>query len=556
MRSQEANSRSDQRLDLARTRLLAGGALFALAFMTVGVRLANLAIAPEPEANRFVSGREVAHLESFGRGEIVDRKGELLATNLRTASVFANPRKVKNPREAAARLVAALPELSEAEVAAGLSSDRSFIWLKRGLTPAQQFEVNRLGIPGVDFEHEDRRVYPYGALTAHVLGFTDVDSRGLAGVEQSFDQMLSEQGSQLRLSIDVRVQEIVRQEIARQALGFDALGAGGIVMDATNGEILALVSLPDFDPNAPGEASEEARFNRVSLGVYELGSVFKIFNHALALDSGVASMSSFYDATKPIRVSRFAISDYHPENRWLSVPEIFMHSSNIGSARMALDVGTEAQRRFMGALGMLRKTSVELPEQGRPMFPDPWREVNTMTISFGHGIAVSPLHLVAGVAATVNGGVLYPPTLVRHDENEVLLGTQVISAETSAEMRRLLRLVVAEGTGQKGDAPGYFVGGKTGTAEKLEDGRYKRKALISSFVAAFPIHDPQYVVYVMLDEPQGTKESYGFATGGWTAAPAVSRIIERTALALGMPPNAELTPELREALTVRVSGRE
>ncbi len=555
MRVRTGPARSEDRMDLARTRLLAGGALFALAFIAVGVRLIDLAIVPQPEDRRLASAREIAPVELAPRTEIVDRNAQLLATNLTTASLFANPRKMNDPRKAATQLSIALPELSEAKIEAKLSSDRSFVWLKRGLTPAQQFEVNRLGIPGLDFEFEERRVYPYGALTAHVLGFTDVDNSGLAGIEQSFDQRLKDRVEPLQLSIDVRIQEIVREEVARQVEAFGALGAGGIVMDATNGEVLALVSLPDFDPNAPGEADDEARFNRISLGVYELGSVFKIFNHALALDSGV-TMSNFYDATNPIRVSRFAISDYHPENRWLSVPEIFMHSSNIGSARMALDVGTEAQRRFMGALGMLRKTSIELPEHGRPMFPDPWREVNTMTISFGHGIAVSPLHLVSGVSAIVNGGVLYPPTLIRRDEREVLVGTQVVSPKTSAEMRRLLRLVVADGTGKKAEAPGYYVGGKTGTAEKLENGRYKRKALISSFVAAFPIHDPRYVVYVMLDEPKGTKDSFGFATGGWTAAPAVARIVEQAALTLGIPPTEELTPEIRTALTVRVSGQE
>ena len=555
MRLREGKARSDAPMDLARTRLLAGGALFVLAFVAVGVRLVDLAIIPQQNDSRFVAGPDITPVESPGRADIVDRNGELLATNLATASLFADPRKVGGAT-AAARLVTALPELSEAEIGAKLSSGRSFVWLKRGLTPRQQFETNRLGIPGFDFLREDRRVYPFGSLTSHILGFTDVDNKGLAGIEKSFDQMLTEQDRPLQLSIDVRVQQVVREEIARQLATFSATGAGGIVVDATNGEILALVSLPDFDPNTPGTATEDARFNRVSLGVYELGSVFKIFNHALALDSGVASMSSFYDASKPIRVSRFSISDYHSKNRWLSVPEIFMYSSNVGSARMALDVGTEAQRRFMGALGMLRKTSIELPEQGRPMFPERWREVNTMTIAFGHGIAVSPLHLVSGVAAVVNGGVLYPPTLVRRDESKILLGTQVVSAKTSAEMRRLLRLVVTDGTGKKAAAPGYFVGGKTGTADKLENGRYKGRSVISSFVAAFPMHDPRYVVYVMLDEPKGTKDSFGFATGGWTAAPAVSRIIERTALILGMPPTSEQTPGIRDALTVRVSSRE
>jgi cell division protein FtsI (penicillin-binding protein 3) len=313
------------------------------------------------------------------------------------------------------------------------------------------------------------------------------------------------------------------------------------------------VSLPDFDPNDPARAPDETRFNRNTLGVYELGSVFKIFNHAIALETGAANMAKSYDATKPIKISRFRISDYHPENRWLTVPEIFKLSSNIGSAKMALDIGSENQRKYLGHLGLLRRTSIELPEQALPMYPARWRDINTMTISYGHGIAVSPLHLVSAVAATVNGGILRPATLVRAKSTETG-GVQVFSAETSDNMRRLLRLVVENGTGRNASAPGYLVGGKTGTAEKQVNGRYKRNALISSFVGVFPSTEPRFVVYVMLDEPKGIRESFGYATGGWTAAPVVGGIIQRIAPLFGIAPLDETAPDIVRALNVNASA--
>jgi len=287
----------------------------------------------------------------------------------------------------------------------------------------------------------------------------------------------------------------------------------------------------------------------MTLGVYELGSVFKIFNHAIALETGVASFASSYDATKPIRVSRFTISDFHPEKRWLTVPEIFQHSSNIGSAKIALDIGAEDQRKYLGHLGLLRRTSIELPEQATPMYPSRWREINTMTISFGHGIAVSPLHLASAVAATVNGGILRPATLVHHDAKSAD-GVQVFSAETSDRMRRLLRLVVETGTGRNADAKGYLVGGKTGTAEKQVNGSYKRNALISSFVGVYPVTAPRFVVFAMLDEPKGIKESYGYATGGWTAAPVVKGVVARMAPLFGIAPLDETAPDIRHAINI------
>lgn len=548
-------SEKKRAIETARTRLLIGGALMTAAFVAVGLRLVDLGAFSTVENLRSHASREVVAPQTWSRAEIVDRNGTLLASNLETASLYADPRRIPDAADAARRIVSVLPELSESELAARLGSDRSFVWVKRNLTPRQKYDINRLGIPGLDFQVEERRVYPLGRLAGHVVGFTNIDNAGLAGVEQSFDEALKSRDEPLALSLDVRVQQIMRQELADQIEKFKAIGGGGIVLDVNTGEVVSLVSLPDFDPNSPGDADPDTRFNRITLGVYELGSVFKIFNHAIALETGVATMSKRYDATKPIRVGRFTISDYHPENRWLTVPEIFEHSSNVGSARMALDFGSDVQRRFLGDLGLLRKAALELPEQATPMYPSTWREVNTMTISFGHGIAVSPLHLANAVAAVVNGGVLRPATLIRRAPGTVPAGERVISEQTSDEMRRLLRLVVENGTGRNASVPGYLVGGKTGTAEKQVNGQYKRKSLISSFVGVFPINAPRFAVIAMLDEPKGIKESYGYATGGWTAAPVISRVIARMAPLYGIEPVDENAPEIQRALMVNVNAQ-
>ncbi len=544
-------------LERARTRLLIGGAVFTACFLAVGLRLADLGLLRQEQDVRALQSREVVGQIKTQRADIVDRQGELLATNLVTASLFANPRRVPDPAAAALKLASVLPEFSAAELTAKLSADRAFVWLKRNLTPRQQFEINRLGIPGLDFEREEQRVYPHGALTAHVVGFTGIDNEGLVGIEKSFDATLAGGGEALQLSLDLRVQYILRKELSEQIERFSAIGGGGLVIDADTGEIVAMVSLPDFDPNSANEADDDARFNRISLGVYELGSVFKIFNHAMALDSGITSMKGGYDASKPIRVARFTINDFHGENRWLSVPEIFMYSSNVGSAKMALHAGGEMQRDFLSDLGFLERTSVELPEQGKPIYPAPWREISTMTISYGHGIAVSPMHLASATAAMVNGGLLHSPTLIKRSPSDPVLGKRVISRDTSDSMRRLMRLVVENenGTGGNAAAPGYVVGGKTGTAEKQVDGRYKTKALVSSFVGVFPSQAPRYVVVVMLDEPKGIKESYGYATAGWTAAPVVSRVISQAAPLLGVAPVDEDAPEIQRALALSLYSR-
>jgi cell division protein FtsI (penicillin-binding protein 3) len=367
---------------------------------------------------------------------------------------------------------------------------------------------------------------------------TDVDGKGIAGIERYFDDALRQAGHRVQLSIDLRIQAILHQELSAAVARFEALGAAGVILDAQTGEVAAMVSLPDFNPNNIGTMQGEAAFNRVTKGVYEMGSTFKLLTAAMALDSGKIKLEDRYDATKPIRIARFTIADYHPKNRWLSVPEILIYSSNIGSAKMALHLGGKMQKAYLRKLGLLRQLSVELPEVGTPLSPVPWRDINTMTISYGHGIAITPMQMAAAIATVVNGGYYLTPTLLKRDKPK--LGSdviqQVFSMKTSEKMRNLMRLVVARGTGRKAAVPGYRVGGKTGTAEKQGNGVYRKKALISSFVAAFPIEAPRYVLLVLVDEPKGNKSTYYYATGGWVAAPVIKKLVERLAPMVGIQP--------------------
>jgi cell division protein FtsI (penicillin-binding protein 3) len=542
-----------QALETGRTRLLFASLLFAVAFLVVAGRLVSVALLSSSGEPSIAETPRATQLETE-RADIVDRNGIVLATNLVTASLYANPREVPNPRAAAAALSKVLPELKQDEVELKLASEKSFVWLKRNLTPKQQYAVNRLGIPGLSFQREERRVYPHGNLVAHVLGFTDIDNRGIAGVEKQFEARLAEEHAPLALSIDIRLQHILKEELSKSVEDFSAIGGAGVILDARTGEVLAMVSLPDFDPNEPGRASADTRFNRATLGVYEMGSVFKVFTTAMALDEGVTSLKGGYDASHPIKVARYTITDYHAKNRWLSVPEIFIYSSNIGSAKMALDVGPEGQRAFLKKLGMLSPVALELPELGDPQGPAQWRELAAMTIAFGHGLSITPMHVAGGVATVVNGGLKVQPTLVKREEP--VEGTRLIKPETSDALRGLMRLVVERGTGKNADAPGYRVGGKTGTAEKAAVHGYKHSALISSFVGAFPMDAPRYVIFMAIDEPKPNKESHGYATGGWVAAPAVKRLVERMAPLVGIAPIEEEdgAPDAASSLFVAVKA--
>ncbi len=540
-----------QALETGRNRLLVGGALFAVAFSAIAFRLADVTVVkPAGEPTYSVATDRPAF--TAGRADILDRNGVVLATSLNTASLYANPRHVLDAREAAERLSRVLPELRPAEVLSKLTSERSFVWLKRHLTPRQHYAIHRQGIPGLYFQREERRVYPQGQLFSHLLGFAGTDGLGLAGVEKKFNESLTAGSKPLKLSVDSRIQHILRQELAAAVSRFRALGGTGVVLDTTTGETLAMVSLPDFDPNTPDRAPDKARFNRATLGVYEMGSTFKIFTTAMALDAGTVGMRGGFDASKPIKVARFTITDFHGKNRWLSVPEIFMYSSNIGTAKMAMALGTKGQREYLRRLGLLRPARIEVPEIGAPLVPSPWREINTITISYGHGIAVSPVQIAEAVSTVVNGGIRRPATVLKTLKGEAPKGTRVLKARTSRHMRKLLRLVVTGGTGRKAHAPGYLVGGKTGSAEKIGTRGYREKALVSSFVGAFPMTAPRYVVLAVIDEPRGNKRTFGYATGGWTAAPVVSRFISRAGPLLGIAPMDEDSDAVQNALQIKI----
>ncbi|MFD2263583.1 peptidoglycan D,D-transpeptidase FtsI family protein [Lacibacterium aquatile] len=537
-------------IEIAHTRLIVGAALFVVAFGSVGARLVDVTLFPENGGRQALRG--IRPTVDLGRADIADRNGILLSTSVATASVFANPKELVDPVDAARRIGQILPDLNVAYVTERLTNrDRSYVYIKRNITPRQQDEINRLGIPGIGFEREDKRLYPQGRLFAHVLGFSDVDNNGLAGVEKGLNERLRAGGDTVNLSVDLRVQHAVREELQAAIDKFKAIGGAAMVMDVNTGEILSLVSLPDFDPSEPGKAPDDARFSRATLGVYEMGSTFKIFNHAMALEYGTTTMTGSYDVSSPIRIARFQIKDDHPKAGILSVPEVFKYSSNIGSVKMAQEVGVNGQREFLGRLGLLTQPKMEIPEIGSPQIPQPWRPINLMTVAFGHGISVSPLQLVTAVSAVVNGGVLLKPTLLKVPEGEPVVGTRVISQKTSANMRRLMRLVVESGTGRSAEATGYMVGGKTGTAEKIGPrGGYIKNANVTSFAGAFPMQSPRYVVLATLDEPQGLKETYNFKTAGWNAAPTAGKIIARIGPMLGVMPVDPTSPEILRQVAI------
>ncbi|MFZ5779612.1 MAG: peptidoglycan D,D-transpeptidase FtsI family protein [Pseudomonadota bacterium] len=526
--------------ETARQRLVVTSALFAVVFVAIALRMGYVSLLRDGEEPTQRVAARGGSIQSE-RADIVDRQGAVLATSVPVVSAFVNPRLLLDAPDAARKIATALPDLKYEDVLAKLEEDKTFVFIKRGLSPREHDRVNRLGIPGLEFQSEERRIYPQGTAAAHILGYASIDNLGLAGVERYFDQQLHS-GETVQLAIDLRLQRLVEREIARAVQKFSAIGATAIVMDATNGEILAMASLPTYDPNSAKTITNEALFNRATLGVYEQGSTFKIFNTAMALDTGRVTMSSVFDATSPIRIDRFTINDDHAQRRPLSVPELFKYSSNIASAKMAVEMGTETQKAFFDKIGFLRPLNTQLTELASPLYPRHWMKINTMTIAFGHGISVTPLHLVTGAAAMINGGILNPPSLVKRPPGEVN-GRRVIQAKTSVMMRQLLRLNAVEGTGKNADVKGYEVGGKTGTAEKPARGGYRQKALISSFVGAFPMNDPKFVILVSLDEPKGIPETYGYATAGWVAAPSVKAIIEGIVSLYGILPG-----DLKEGL--------
>ena len=549
-------------LERSRGRLVFAAGGFAFLFAALAVKLALATVinpkmpnlrtdvvrVPEPQAG----GQDPSHEPQLHarRAMITDRNGDILAISLPTAAVYANPRELIDAADTAHKLKAVLPDLDEAAIAQRLSSEKQFVYLARQITPRQEMQINALGIPGIAFETTERRRYPFGRVAAQVLGGVDIDGHGVAGVELYFEDRLRDEAAPLRLSIDVHVQAVVREELSHAMETFGAIGACGIVMDVRTGEVLALTSLPDYDANLFGQTVPDDRFNRCVKGTYEPGSTFKLQTASMALDNGVVNLWNGFDASGPIHIGRFTINDFEGKHRFLYVPEILAYSSNIGAAKMAQASGATLQRAWMEKMGMLKRLTVELPESGTPLAPPAinWKEIATLTIGFGHGIAVTPLHVVAGTAAIANGGVYMNPTVVAADPETPREGRRVMQQATSDIMRRLMRLVVTDGFGKAAEVPGYFVGGKTGTAEKISHRGYNKNSRVSAFMGVFPMNAPRYAVYMMLDEPHATKATYGYATAGWVSAPAAGKVIARIGPVLGLLPETDNVPAINAQL--------
>lgn len=548
--------RSMFRLAIERShmRVALVGLVFVAVFGTISAKLLMMAIFGEPPSQEH---RVAAASSTAFRPDIVDRNGEILATDIRTVSVFAEPGNIYDKDEAVELLTAVLPELNATELRAKLASRKGrsgagFVWVKRELTPKQQAEVHRLGIPGIGFLPDHKRVYPNGVAAAHILGATNLDGIGIAGMEKYIDstglQALNSFGlvnkqadlKPVQLSIDLRAQFAVRDELAWGIDHFKAKAGASMILDVKTGEVIALVSMPDFDPNDPKDALSPDRINRMNVGVYEMGSTFKAMTLAMALDSGKYNVNSTFDTRGGVlNWGRQKIHEYHGTNRVITMPEVFTHSSNIGSAKMALGVGVPGHKAFLKKMGLLDRLRTELPESAAPIVPSRWTEINTITIAFGHGIAVAPIQAAAAVAAIANGGDLITPTFLKANPDDKARATHVLSSQTSEAMRYIMRLNASEGSAKKAAIPYYFVGGKTGTAEKVIGGRYIHNRLFTTFMAAAPMNDPKYLFVTIMDEPQGLPESGGYATAAWNSGVVTGKVIERVAPILGLPPQFE-----------------
>ncbi|MBV0889568.1 penicillin-binding protein 2 [Komagataeibacter oboediens] len=569
--------------DRMHARLVVVAGVFCILFSAIGLKLTLATIIrpmppqqqqiapqvppiPKSDPKGMIAG-DIA-LPQVHRASIIDRSGQVLAMSLPVAQVYANPQEMIDATDAAHKLKSALPTLNEKETKRRLSLNKQFVYLARDISPAQELAINNLGIPGIYFEPGERRRYPMGRVAAQILGGVDIDDHGVAGVERFFDKRLDSDRAPLRLSVDVRVQNVVHDELQSAMDTFQAIGACAIVMDVHTGEIITMVSLPDYDANDFGRASPDSRFNRAVTGMYEPGSTFKLQTVAMALQEGVAHIWDSFSST-PIKIGRFTISDMKADHfaPWLSLPEVMAYSSNPAAAHIALDAGAARQQDWLRNMGFFSRVPVELPEAGRPIIPSVhnWGVSTTMTVAFGHGVAEPPLSIVRGTAATANGGFLLRPTLVAaeasHDGTtpdapDAAPGMpadaeRLISAANSDILRKILRLDVAKGTGQKAESPGYYVGGKTGTAEKIgPHGGYLKHVNVSAFTGIFPMNAPRYAIYVMLDSPKPTAQTHGWTTAGWNAAPTASHMITRIAPMLGLFPDTQHTAAIEASLAI------
>ncbi|MBV2360511.1 penicillin-binding protein 2 [Thalassococcus sp. CAU 1522] len=551
--------RHEQMRDKARTRaegrLLVLGVVFLCAFMLIGARMGLLAASQPVEPRAQATGASIV----ASRADIVDRKGRILATNMETHSLYAHPHQMIEPKRAARELARIFPDLNEERLIKDFTGERKFLWVRKKLSPEQLQAVHDIGEPGLLFGPREMRLYPNGSIAAHVLGGAGFGREGVdaaevvgrAGVEQFFDEELRDparNGAPLELSLDLGVQAASERVLLAGMRLLNAKGAASVLMDVRTGEVISIVSLPDFDPNdrpAPpvqGNPSDSPLFNRAVQGVYELGSTFKIFAAAQALELGLAAPNTMINTSLPLKIGGHTIGEFNRKDYGtISVEEIIVKSSNRGTGRLALNIGAERQQAFLKSLGFFDPTPFEITEAkgGKPLLPSRWTDLSTVTISYGHGLSATPLHLAAGYAAIANGGHVVKPTLLKQSAPQT--GPRVMRPEVARAARVMLRKVVTEGTASFGEVPGYFVGGKTGTADKPKErgGGYHKDKVIATFAAMFPAHDPKYVLVVALDEPVETSGDTPRRTAGWTAVPVAAQMIERVAPLLGLRPERE-----------------
>jgi len=537
----------------AEGRLLVLGVFFFCAFSVIGVRMGTLAASDPHEPQAAASGASI----TASRADILDRNGRILATNLTTHALYAQPPNMIDKARAARELVAIFPDLDEAKLVRQFTGSRKFIWIRKKISPEQMQAVHDIGDPGLLFGSREMRLYPNGRLAAHIMGGATYGREGVqsaevvgtAGIEKAYDDYLRDpslDGQPLQLSIDMTVQAATREVLWGGMKLMNAKGASAVLMDVHSGEVLSMVSLPDFDPNTrpqvltAGDASDSPLFNRAVQGVYELGSVFKLFAAAQALEIGLVNPSTMVNTKGPLRWGKFKIRDFHNYGAQLSMTDVIVKSSNIGTAHVAMEIGVKRQREFLASLGLLEATPVELIEAkgAKPLLPPNWSELSTMTISYGHGLSTSPLHLATAYSSVLNGGTRVAPTLLR--QNGPRKGTRLVSERTSEQARMMLRQVVVRGTASFGEVEGYAVGGKTGTADKPKpSGGYYDDKVVATFASVFPAHDPKYVLVVTLDEPVETSGRKPRRTAGWTAVPVAAEMIRRVAPLLGLRPEVE-----------------
>jgi cell division protein FtsI (penicillin-binding protein 3) len=524
--------------------------VFLAVYGIIAGKLIDFGLRPDPPQS---IKRAAADAVAAARPDILDRNGEILATDVKVMSVFAEPRRLIDKDEAVELLTAVLPDVDAGELRERLGSRKGFVWVKRAITPKQQQEVYHLGLPGVGFLPENKRVYPNGPVAAHVLGFANLDGIGISGLEKYIDgqgladlhgagfSLTPETLKPITTSLDLKVTYAVRDELAKGIAKFKAKAGAAAILDVNTGEVIAMASLPDYDPNTPADALDPNHINRLSVGVYEMGSTFKAISIAMALDLGKVTLRSRIDARDSLRYGHFTIHDFHATHRVLSVPEVFTYSSNIGAARMALMAGVEAHKAFLNKMGQLSRLRTELPESAEPIVPKNWGELNTMTIAFGQGLNVAPLQAMMAVGALANGGFLITPTFLKRNEEDMKKDApRVIKPETSEAMRYLMRLNAEIGTAKIADIQGYFVGGKTGTADKIIHGHYSKDKVFTTFMAILPSDKPKYLYLTLLDEPQGLPENGGYHTAAYNAGSVAGKIIERTGPLLGLPPRPDL----------------